>query len=251
MNQILLLRIPKLALQLAPVFLLFCCPILPQSHENGKKKSPPPGSDWHFVRHVDVNAPCKFAAVYQRINEDKTDPRVAFIEVSRFVHVEEKLNFRDLCQEISDQSLDTYAVFDKSRGFLQIVWGGDISDMTDALAYFSGRSSRSGVILYMKRDGEQSFQPFVFTYQNEEWHDVTKDYLGEFKLGPSDYIVVPQYGRTARVVTYNAEKREFHHKLWLHWNGVKFEAQASKPKDWRCPDSYRYIGDDERPQCCQ
>ena len=61
----------------------------------------------------------------------------------------------------------------------------------------------------MKRFDDQ-FQPFVFAYRDDEWRNVTKDYLGAFHLAPNDYIVVPQYSRTARVLTFNSDKQTFH-----------------------------------------
>ena len=159
------------------------------------------------------------------------------------------MKFRDLCLIISDQTEDTNAFFDKAREFLHIIWGE--SSVNEALSYFAGASSTPGVILYMKRYGSE-FQPFVFAYRNDEWRDLTKDYLGPFHLAPNDYIVVPQYGRTARVLTFDPEKQTFHHKLWLHWTGLKFEAETAKPKDWRCPDSYsRYFTPEDRRQCCE
>ncbi|HET6421163.1 MAG TPA: hypothetical protein VFG19_13465, partial [Geobacteraceae bacterium] len=60
----------------------------------------------------------------------------------------------------------------------------------------------------------------------------------------------PQYGRTARVLTFDGAR--FHHKLWLTWDGTKFTAStARKMPGWRCPDSYRYFSPSERKQYCQ
>ena len=101
-------------------FLTLCTTAHPQKPQNDKPKSPTANSQGPFVSDVDPDAPCQFGPVYERISEDKSDPRVAFIEVSPFVHVSPKQSFRDLCHEISDQSLDTHALFDKARGFLPL-----------------------------------------------------------------------------------------------------------------------------------
>ncbi len=208
----------------------------------------PAAHDESWVRDVDPNAPCTFGPIFERISEHKSDPRTAFIEVSPFVHTDFPLKFDNLCRMISDQTEDTRAVFDSAHGFLHIVWGEPM--MNEALAYFAGGSNKPGVVLYMKRF-DTDFHPFVFAYRNQQWHDVTKEYLGSLNLTNKDYIVVPQYGRTARILTYDDNTSTFHHKLWLHWNGAQFEPQTAKPKDWRCPDSYRYFPAQERHQFCQ
>ncbi len=224
--------------------------------QSGSKNSDKSSSDNPFiVRKVDPHAPCKFAAEYKLLERNKTDPRIAFIELSKFVSPEEQLTFHYLCDVISEQTEDTHVIFDKSHGFLQLVTGQEL--VNDALAYFSGTKPNPGVILYVKRS-DTEFHSFVFTYADQKWQDVTERYLGHLHLQKYDYIVVPQYGLTARVLTIDpkadsdTEAGKFHHKMWLHWNGERFEKVNEKPSDWRCPDVYsRYFEASARAQYCR
>jgi hypothetical protein len=43
--------------------------------------------------------------------------------------------------------------------------------------------------------------------------------------------MAPQYGRTARVLTFNDQSYRFRHKMWLTWDGTKFTASIVK----KCP----------------
>ena len=206
--------------------------------------------DPFVVRKVDLNAPCTFASEYRRIKNKKSDPRVAFIELRNLVHAEFDplpFDFSDLCKVISEQTEDGVVFYDGSRAFFQVIWGE--SEVNEAVTYFSDRANTPGVVLYVNRV-DTIYRAFVFTYADNRWHDVTAQYLGPFHLGKKDYIVVPQYGRTARVLTYDG--KQFHHKMWLTWDGTKFNAStAKKMPGWRCPDSYRYFAPSERRQYCQ
>jgi len=93
--------------------------------------------------------------------QQQNDPRVAFVELSHFVHVDNPMRFDDLCRMISDQTEDTRAVFDKPHGFLQIVWGS--GEMNEALAYFASSTRNSGIFLYAQSDGLNSY---AFAYRN-------------------------------------------------------------------------------------
>jgi len=208
-----------------------------------------PGVDHYAIRKIKENEPCKFEREYYRIRSKKSDPRVAFIDLHPIVHKgEAPLGFQDLCDAISEQSEDGVVVFDQQRAFLHLLFG-DEATISDAIAYFSSKSNSPGIILYVTRI-DIDWQAFVFEYRNNKWKDVTAQYLGPFHLGKHDYIVVPQYGRTARVLTFDGAR--FHHKLWLTWDGTKFTAStARKMPGWRCPDSYRYFSPSERKQYCQ
>jgi len=204
--------------------------------------------DPFIVRKVDPNARCTFAPEYLRIKNKKNDTRVAFIELHSLVHADEPpFDFTDLCKVISEQTEDGVVYYDRSNGFFQVMWGEPV--FNEAVAYFSGASNTPGVILYVNR-ADETWRAFVFAYRNNKWKDVTTLYLGPFRLGRKDYIVVPQYGRSARVITFDGKR--FHHKLWLTWNGTKFTASTAKEMPgWRCPDSYPYFAPSERSQYCK
>jgi hypothetical protein len=143
--------------------------------------------------------------------------------------------FRDPCKIISNQTEEITSFFDPARGYLQAI-GGE-SSVNEALAYFSHSDKKSGIVLYVKRSFEES-RSFVFTHVNGSWRDVTANYLGPLPLAKDDYIVVPQYGRTARILTFDAADSQLHHKLWIRWDGTRFQPTSVAPSDWRCPDVY-------------
>ena len=222
---------------------------LPPAHGSGEKPKGLP-TDHFAIRKLDEHAPCRFVSEYRRIRSNKTDPRIAYIDLSPVVHAGEATdgNFNSLCKDIAQQTEDGVVFFDRNNAFLQLIWG-DEGIVNDAIAYFSGPSKSPGVILYVTRR-DIDWRPYVFEYRNDKWKDVTNKYLGPFRLNKSDYIVVPQYGRTARVLTHDGMR--FHHKLWLTWDGTKFVAStAKKVPGWRCPDSYRYFDPSERRQYCR
>jgi len=226
-----------------------------QSSKKTEKAEKASSDNPFIVRKVNPNAPCKFAPEYKLIQGNKTDPRVAYIELAKFVNDDQPLTFRYLCDVIAEQTEDTHVLFDKARGFLQLVTGQEL--VNDALAYFSGTKSNPGVVLYVKRS-DTEFHSFVFTYADQKWQNVTERYLGHLHLQKYDYIVVPQYGVTARVLTIDpkadpdAEAGKFHHKMWLRWDGEKFQKVSEKPADWRCPDTYsRYFDANARSQYCR
>jgi hypothetical protein len=207
-----------------------------------------PGLPYYAVRKDKPNLPCTFEPVYKRIKSNKTDPRVAFIDLYPIIHANEApVGFYGLCTAISQQGEDNLVVFDKVHAFLHILWGDPTISQT--ITYFSGTHKLTGVILSVTRF-EDDWHSYVFEYRDSKWYDVTKRYLGPFNLSREDYIVVPQYGRTARVLTFDGMR--FRHKLWLTWDGTKFTAStARKMPGWRCPDSYRYFDPSERKQYCQ
>lgn len=208
-----------------------------------------PGIEHYAIRKINENAPCKFENEYRRIKSKKTDPRVAFIDLHPLVHKgEAPLGFDGLCSVVSQQSEDGVVVFDRNHAFLHLLFG-DQAIVGDAITYFSSSTRSFGVMLYVTRY-EEDWSAYVFEFRNNKWIDVTAQYLGPFHLGKKDYIVAPQYGRTARVLTYDG--KQFHHKMWLTWDGTKFNASsAKKVPGWRCPDSYRYFSPSERRQYCQ
>jgi hypothetical protein len=203
-------------------------------------------SDSHDITYPE--RPCTFEKEYNGVKHNKTDPRVAYIDLTPIVKSGvANVSFYALCCEVSQQTEDAHAVFDRNHGFFQIFYEDPL--ITDAIAYFNGIAKSSGVMLYVTRD-DTDWQSYVFMFSNNKWHDVTTQYLGPFHLGKKDYIVVPQYGRSARVLTYDGKR--FHHKMWLTWDGTKFNAStAKKMPGWRCPDSYRYFAPSERAQYCQ
>lgn len=208
--------------------------ILAQSHP--VKEAPPNANDDELtIRHDNPNVPCRFAPIYAKIKQNKNDPRVAFLELADYVDPGSDMKFKDRCRQLTNQNEEYEAFFDKAHAFLLITLGaGPGAD--ESLAFFAGVSPKPGIMLYSSRT---EFKHFVFVYRDQKWQDATKHYLAAFNLGPNDHIIVPQYGRTARVLTYDANApAHFQHKLWLHWTGTKFEPQTEKPKDWRCPDAY-------------
>jgi hypothetical protein len=207
------------------------------------------GVDHYAIRKIDESEPCKFEREYYRIRSKKSDPRVAFIDLHPLVHKgEAPLDFQDLCAAVSQQSEDGVVVFDRRHAFLHLLFG-DEATVSDAITYFSGPSKSPGVILYVTRR-DIDWRSYIFEYRNNKWKDVTDQYLGPFHLGKKDYVVAPQYGRTARVLTFDGTR--FHHKLWLTWDGTKFTASTTrKIPGWRCPDSYRYFAPSEREQYCR
>jgi hypothetical protein len=210
---------------------------------------PPSISGDTYIIRKDKPGPCKFASVYQRIKSKKSDPRVAYIELYNLVHANEApSSFYSLCTSISEQAEDNVVVYDRAHAFLHILWG-DEADINDAVAYFSSTTKTPGIILFVTRYAED-WRAFVFIYEHKKWNDVTAKYLGQLQLGKRDYIVVPQYGHSARVLSYHGNR--FHHKMWLTWDGKKFTpSTAKKMPGWRCPDSYRYFAPSERKQYCQ
>ncbi len=229
------------------VIVLLCTGIAFARNSENKSVS---SEDPFIVRKVDPNARCTFASEYLHIQNKKNDPRVAFIELHSLVHADEPtFDFSDLCKVISKQTEDGVVFFDRSRGFFQVIWGEPV--FNEAIAYFSGASNTPGVMLYVNR-ADEIWRAFVFAYRNNKWQDVTRQYLGPFHLGKKDYIVVPQYGRTARVLTFGEASNRFHHKMWLTWDGTKFMASTAKNiPGWKCPDSYQYFPPAERGQYCR
>lgn len=210
-----------------------------------------PGESHKPIRRVDPKAACTFEQEYLRIKSKKSDPRVVYIDLFAIVHAGQAtdFNFESLCKDISEQHGSNIAVFDRGNGFLQLFW--DDEEVNDAIAFFSGSTGSPSVILYVTRLFD-TWRAFVFSYQNNNWRNVTDQYLGEFHLSEKDYVIVPQYSRTARVLTFDETNNRFHHKLWLTWDGAKFLAStAKKNPGWRCPDSYQYFAPTERGQYCR
>ena len=192
--------------------------------------------------------PCSFAPEYHRIQSNKSDPRVAFMEIKLVITPgSEESDLYGLCAEVSGQTPDTVPLFDRAHGYMQLLTEGEPEVANEAIAYFSTPND-SGVMLYAEMF-DTKFQSFVMAYRDKRWEDVTAQYLGPFHITKKDYIIVPQYGRTARVLTYDGDR--YKHKLWLTWTGTKFEEAPGKPAGWRCPDGYRYFRAEDRAQLCQ
>lgn len=208
-----------------------------------------PGRDSYAIREVNPKEPCRFAAEYEKVKGNKSDPRVAYVETNAIVAADEApTGFDGQCRVIAEQTEDGVVVFDRPRGFLHI-FAGD-SKINTALAYFRGTKGALGVTLSVSR-WDDEWKSFVLAWVNGKWQDVTKKYLEPLKLAPEDYLVVPQFGRTIRVLRWDGER--FAHKQWLTWNGQSFQALDDKSgrATWRCPESYRYFAPSERGAYCR
>jgi hypothetical protein len=208
-----------------------------------------PGRDSYAIRKVNPNEPCRFAAEYQKIKADKTDPRVAYIETESIVAADEaQVGFDGQCRVISQQTEDGIVVFDRLRGFLHI-FAGD-AKINTALAYFAGAKGSPGVTLYVNR-WDDDWKIFVLAWIDGKWRDVTANYLGPLNLAPEDYLVAPQYGRTIRVLRRDGDR--FRHQRWLTWDGRSFQPLDEKTgrSTWRCPESYRYFHPADRAVYCR
>jgi hypothetical protein len=197
----------------------------------------------------DVSRPCPFEREYNQIRSDKTDPRVAFIETYSIVNKHDSPgdeDFHTVCWDLSIFKLSGGYYFDHAHAYLDLN-DDAVSDETPGsdftITYFSSPSGQPGVIVYssdMPSDDDDSskvFSTFILTYRNNKWEDVTEKYLGQFKLGATDYVLPPQYGHTARVLEWDRDRQVFRHKLWLTWDGKRFvpSEDAKPPADWRCP----------------
>jgi hypothetical protein len=205
-------------------------------------------ADGHPIKnYIGPHTLCRFESEYHRIKFDKTDPRVAYIDITPLMKMGGDFSFRELCLDISQQTEDSHVIFDRHRGFFQIFFE-DLTT-TDAIAYFAGHNKSPGVMLYVTRYLDY-WRTGVFAYRNNKWKNFTNEYLGRFHLSKDDYIIVPQYGRTARVLSYDGV--HFHHKLWLTWDGTKFTAStARKMPGWHCPDAYLDFDPPARREYCR
>jgi hypothetical protein len=199
-----------------------------------------PNRDSYAIRKIDPSAPCRFEGEYRKIRSQKTDPRVAFLELEDFVVADkdERVGFEARCKQLAEQTEDGIVVFDKARGYLHLVFGSPV--ISTSLAYFS-----PGVMLYVSR-ADDEWNAFAFAWRDGKWVDVTKEYLGPLNLASDDLLILPQYGRTLRVL--NA----FRHKQWLTWDGKRFKPLDAKTgkATWRCPDGLRYFEPKQRAQYC-
>jgi len=210
-----------------------------------------PGRDSYAIRKVDPKAPCRFAGEYKKVQGNKTDPRVAYIEVEKLTLEagDEPDGMSARCKEIAEQTEDGIAVFDAARGYLQLIAGSPVINTT--LAYFAPAAGKGyGVMLYVAR-WDDDWKTFVFAWRDGAWRDATKEYLGPLGLGKDDLPLPPQYGRTMRVLTKDGET--FRHKQWLRWDGGKFvvEKAGAGKAAWRCPDGIRYFEAGERKVYCR
>lgn len=206
-----------------------------------------PGRDSYAVREANPDEPCRFAAEYQRIRSNKSDPRVAYVEVEELVQ-EEPLGFAARCRQISEQTEDGLTVFDRARGFLHLIFGEP--RIGTALTYFAGTGKQFGVMLYSKR-WDTEFETRALVWRDGAWQDVSSQLLAPLRLAANDYVIAPQYGRTFRVLRWDGDT--FRHRGWFTWTGTKFApvADGAARKSWRCPDSFRYFEPAARRIYCQ
>ncbi|HUQ90518.1 MAG TPA: hypothetical protein VM120_02475, partial [Bryobacteraceae bacterium] len=144
---------------------------------------------------------------------------------------------------------DGVVTFDPARGYLHLIFGSPVIGAT--VAYFAPVNPKEfGVILYGSRWDEE-WKTFAFAWRGNKWLDVTREYLGALNLKSDDLLVLPQYGRTLRVLTRAGEA--FRHKQWLAWDGLQFKPLDAKAgrAGWKCPDSFRYFEPRERAQYCR
>lgn len=204
-----------------------------------------PNRDSYAIREVDPAAPCRFEAEYRKIRAQKSDPRVAYLELEELAvpDKDDRIGFDARCKQIAEQTEDGLTIYDRSRGYLHLIFGSP--SISVSLAYFA-----PGVILYVSRWDEE-WRSFAFAWRDGKWLDVTKEYLGMLNLRTDDLLIVPQYGRTLRVLTRTGDA--FKHRQWLTWDGRRFQALDAKTgrATWRCPDSFRYFESTERAQYCR
>lgn len=204
-----------------------------------------PGRDSYGIRKIDPSKPCRFEAEYRKIRAQKSDPRVAYLELEELAvpDKDERIGFEARCKQVAEQTEDGITTFDKARGYLHLIFGSPV--VSTSVVSFA-----PGVILYVSRFDDE-WKTFAFAWRDNRWLDVTGEYLGPLKLRATDLLLLPQYGRTIRVLTRSGES--FRHKQWLTWDGRQFktlDAQLGKAT-WRCPDSFRYFEPNDRVQYCR
>lgn len=194
---------------------------------------------------AEKSVPCRFAAEYQRIKSDKSDPRVAYIENYAIWHAQEAKDdenaawdpFQEACKDVARQSTGTTTFFDAAHKYLQIYTSEGGNVYSEAVTYFAGMRGHEGVILRSQDDADH-FSANVLVFRGGKWLDVTADYFSSLKLDHADFIVAPQFGRGARVLHFEQRTASFSPKGWLIWNGETFEFSTAKSfAGWRCPDT--------------
>jgi hypothetical protein len=196
-----------------------------------------PNRDSYAIRAIKEGEPCRFAAEYERVKGNKRDPRVAFVEIGEKLEGETGLDFDAFCRLVSDQAEDSIATYDAKNGFFQMMTGR--ADVNWAVASFGGQP---GVVMLVKREAGE-WRTWVFEFVGGQWQDVTA------RLWKSKhYPLLPQYGRTIRLLQGIAVERP-RHAGWLSWNGKAFVTASGA--GWRCPDSYRYFAPSERAAYCR
>lgn len=207
------------------------------------------GRDSYAIRKVDPKAPCRFAAEYERIKGTKTDPRVAYIEADALVAGEDDpLGFEARCRQLSGQTEDGIVFHDRPRGFLHLIFGSP--RINTQVAYFAGTGGAHGVMLYVARWDDES-KAYALGFRGGQWRDVTAEFLGPLRLQPEELLLLPQYGRTVRVLKHKDDGLV--HSRYLSWNGRALVALPAKTgkASWRCPETYRYWEPAERAVYCR
>lgn len=218
---------------------------------SGSAQMPPglEGRDSYAIRTINMSEPCRFDAEYRRIEANKSDPRVAYIEGEPVVGRDDEAQGIDVrCRAISEQFEDNITFFDQKNGYLHLVFGAPV--IADTLAYFAGNTPEDSVMLYTAR-WDDEWQTYAMQFRDGRWQSVGDRYLRPLHIESSDLVILPQFGRTFRVLHWDGER--FIHKNWLTWTGTEFSlitAETAK-KSWRCPESIRYFEPEERAQYCE
>ncbi len=228
--------------------------IVASSHLSAQRKHLKQVGPNDAIRKID-NKPCSFETTYHQIRNDKTDPRVALMDNWSIVLPDFSGSAAEgsahVCSLISNQTEENIAVFDAKNKFMHILVALEPYLTNDAITYFAGKDGRPGIMIYAS-GGSAPFRTVALTYQNGKWQDVTQKYLGAFKLTSDNFLVLPQYGRTARILSQDNEEH-FHHKGWITWNGEKFEFSSAKTHPgWQCPETYPdYFAPDREAEICR
>lgn len=82
---------------------------------------------------------------------------------------------------------------------------GDATVHNEALTYFARNGERGGAMLSFA-DNMGELKTVALVYRHGRWEDATAEYLSPLKVGGGkDFLILPQYGRVARVLTYDPD----------------------------------------------
>lgn len=208
-----------------------------------------PNRDSYAVRKTD-GGPCRFRSEYEKLKNNKKDPRVAYLETGSLLNGDVHASaLESRCLSLAQQNEDTIAYFDGKNGFLQLIHGEPF--INESLAYFSGKAGAYGVMLYVSRDDDE-WTIAALQYREGKWSNESAKFIAPLGLIATDALLVPQYGRTLRVMSRGDSG--FHHKAWLTWNGSAFvplKKTTAADAGWRCPASYQSFDARDRQSFCQ